>query len=198
MAVVQGLFRKEGVFLRTPKEDERNRMLSALWSARTESLLALLLWGSGVAILTSDVGNWFLVMLLAWQGVVYASALFMAWSNARTKLPPELERRRRTEWLREGRGLRWAFYAGAAAALVALGIMATIVTIGGSNPGTHVRNPFSLPQKAAGPTSPIGSLVTGGGASPSPTATPLPTASPTISPTPTASPSPSASASPTP
>jgi cellulose synthase/poly-beta-1,6-N-acetylglucosamine synthase-like glycosyltransferase len=200
MAVVQGLLRKEGVFMRTPKENEHSRMLSALWSARTETILALLLWGSGVAVVLGHIGNWFLVLLLAWQGVVYASAPFMAWLNARTKLSPELERRRRTEWLREGRGLRWAFFAGAAAALVALGIMATIVTVGGSNPGTNVRNPFSLPQRATAQTSPIGSLVRGGGATPTPTATPLPTATPTISPspTPTVSPSPTASASPTP
>src|SRR6185295_1489906 len=45
IACVQGLTRKEGVFLRTPKAEQRNRLLAALWSARTETLWALLLWG---------------------------------------------------------------------------------------------------------------------------------------------------------
>ena len=195
MAVVQGLIRKEGVFMRTPKESEHSRMRSALWSARTETVLALLLWGAGLAVLSRHIGTWFLLLLLAWQGVVYASAPFMAWLNARTKLSPELERRRRTEWLREGRGLRWAFYAGAVAGLVGLGIMAAVVTFGGSHPGTNVQNPFSLPQQPATSPGAIPSPPT-----PSPTLAPSPTLSPTVVPTPTVSPSPSptATTSPTP
>ena len=66
------------------------------------------MWGSGIVVILKGVGTWFLLTLLGWQGFVYASAPYMAWMNARTQLSPELERRRATEWLREGRGLRLA------------------------------------------------------------------------------------------
>ena len=40
-ASIQGLFRKEGAFLRTPKVEDRKGVLTAVWTARTESLIAL-------------------------------------------------------------------------------------------------------------------------------------------------------------
>src|SRR5207244_9423009 len=39
IACVQGLIRRRGVFLRTPKSGERRSLASALWAARTETLL---------------------------------------------------------------------------------------------------------------------------------------------------------------
>ena len=201
VATVQGLILRQGVFMRTPKSSEHSRRLSALWSARTESLVAAAVWGSGIVVILKGVGTWFLLTLLGWQGFVYASAPYMAWMNARTQLSPELERRRATEWLREGRGLRLAFLAGAAAGLVALAVMATVVTFGGSHPGTNVRNPFALP-KQTGSTSPIGSVIGGGSSSPAPvtpgsaTVIPSVTATPTLSPTPTPTASPTTSPTP--
>src|SRR5207248_5186607 len=45
IACVQGLFRRQGVFLRTPKSGERRDALSALWTARTETAMSAALWG---------------------------------------------------------------------------------------------------------------------------------------------------------
>ena len=98
--------------------------------------------------------------------------------------------------LREGRGLRLAFLAGAAAGLVALAVMATVVTFGGSHPGTNVRNPFALP-KQTGSTSPIGSVIGGGSSSPAPVTSGSATVIPSVTPTPTLSPTPTPTASPT-
>ena len=47
LACLQGLIRSEGVFLRTPKSAEQHGLLSAMWAARTETVLACGLWGAG-------------------------------------------------------------------------------------------------------------------------------------------------------
>src|SRR5436190_10601771 len=54
IACVQGLLRRGGVFMRTPKSAERRDPLSAMWTARIETLLAGLLWGG--AVLTAARG----------------------------------------------------------------------------------------------------------------------------------------------
>jgi hypothetical protein len=59
-----------------------------------------------------------LLGLLVWQGTVYASAPFMAWMSLHTRLSAQLERRRRTERLRE-RAAQVGPYVGAAAGLAA-------------------------------------------------------------------------------
>lgn len=49
-----------------------------MWTARTESLIALPLRGAGAAVAMSGLGNPLLVALFAWQGAVYASSPDMA------------------------------------------------------------------------------------------------------------------------
>ena len=217
---IQGLVRSDMVFMRTPKTSEDPRAIDALRMAKPETFVALLLWAAGVAAALTGEATPFLVGLFAWQGTVYATALYMSWLNVRGKLSPELERRRRSERLRDRRGVRVAFALGSAGALVAATILAGVLYLGGSNPGTP-ENPFVVPESSndgpfsglidsteTGPTGPTGSTATGptgstatgptGSTATGPTATgPTGTSSPTAT---TASPpaTTSTSASPTP
>lgn len=189
LACIQGLIRGKGVFLRTPKVSEKRTVWSAFWSARSETLLAGLLWGAGVALAVRGKGTPFVLALFGWQGAVYATAPYMSWLNTRAELPEDLERRRLSEIMRERVGPRLAFVTGSVAAAVAGAILAVILIFGGSNPGKP-KDPFSVPREAGG-QGPLEDLIEGG-------IEPTPSPSPTDSPSPTSSPSPTESPSPTP
>jgi cellulose synthase/poly-beta-1,6-N-acetylglucosamine synthase-like glycosyltransferase len=137
MASLQALIRSKMVFMRTPKEEERQSLWTALRDAKTETTLAVLLWGSGIAVALSGNVTPFLVVLFAWQGTVYGSALLMSWLNVRTKLTPELERRRRTEILRERAAALFPYYAGAGVALLGVALTGALLLLGGQQPGSQ-------------------------------------------------------------
>jgi hypothetical protein len=145
ISCVQGLTRRRGYFLRTPKAEDSNRLLAALWSARTETLWAVALWALAIAVVLRGRSTPFLLALLAWQGAVYASAPFMSWLNQHTELSAQLERRRRTEGQRERANLIAPIGAGLVGA-GATAAVAAIVALGGSNPGEPA-NPFALPRE---------------------------------------------------
>ena len=210
LACIQGLFRKETAFLRTPKTDERGTVLQALWAARTELFLALLLWGSGIAAAATGRAIPFLVGLFAWQGTVYASAPFMSVLNVRSELTPELERRRRSEAARERGMQRVAYLTGATAAIVALAFFASTLVVGELNPGKG-GEPLRIPQREPGSVGPAQALIGGDIESlvpdnqptttpsvllPTPTVSPQPSPTSRVSPQP--SPSPTVPASPSP
>jgi glycosyltransferase involved in cell wall biosynthesis len=144
---IQGLVRSNMVFMRTPKTSEDPRAIDAIRMAKPETFLALLLWAAGIAAALTGKATAFLIGLFAWQGSVYAMSLYMSWLNVRGKLSPELERRRRTERLRDRRGARLAFALGSAGAMVAATILAAVLYLGGSNPGTP-ENPFVVPESS--------------------------------------------------
>jgi hypothetical protein len=182
IACVQGLTRSEGVFLRTPKVEENHRLWAALWTTRAETFWTLALWSAAVFAVVYDQARPFVVALFVWQGIVYASAPYMSWLNQHTELSAQLERRRRTESLRERvRSIPvWSVGAlGMAAAGVAI---AVLIGFGGSNPG-EPRDPFSLPDAAASDQGPLTDVVSNSGDD-TPSSTTLPT-------TPTTSGSPS-------
>jgi hypothetical protein len=198
LACAQGLVRRRGVFLRTPKSAEKRDPLSALWTTRAETLIALTLWGAGVATALTSVATPLLLALFVWQGAVYATAPWMSLLSTRTALSPELERRRATESMRDRFGRVAPYLAGAAATVAVVLALGALIGVGGSNPGPRAQNPFVLPTKHERSTHP---RVVAPSVVPSATTslTPVPTtASPTPSPTPTASPTPSPTASPTP
>jgi hypothetical protein len=168
---VQGLVRREGVFLRTPKASEDGRALDALAATRSETALAAGMWGSAVALLVAGVAGPLLVVLLVWQGVLYASAPFMAWLNLHTKLSAQLERRRRTELLRERVARAAPYAAGAAAGAVATGVVVALFLAGGSQPAPEGPSQFTLPPRAEGAGSPL-RAVPGVGGSESTTSAP--------------------------
>jgi len=197
LACVQGLLRSEGVFLRTPKTADRRGVLSALWAARSETVLACGLWAAGALVAFRGKATPFLLALFAWQGAVYASAPYMLWLNQRATLPEELERRRRSESMRERLADHWRFYVGAAAGLVVAVALGAVLLLGGSHPG-HPRNPFTVPRRAAGDRGPLGNLIKGGPVVPNPTSYPSTSSSPSPSASPSATPSSSPSSSPSP
>ena len=199
LACLQALFRKEGVFLRTPKSADDPSFGSAVWAARSETALALSLWGAGAAVAVLHLATPFLLALFAWQGVVYGSSTYMSVLNHRMKLPEDLERRRQTERRRERLSQRLPYYAGGAASLAAVAAVSAVILFGGTHPGTP-EDPFTVPRSASSGEGPIAGLLAPPTRS-TPTATVAPslspTASPTVSPSPTASPSPTPSPSPT-
>lgn len=183
LACLRGLTRGEGTFLRTPKEGERRRLLAALWSARTETLFALALWSAGVVLVVRDRATVLLVVVFAWQGLVYASAPFMSWLNQHTELSAQLERRRRTEQARDRIAIARPVLAGTVAGALGAAALALIVTAGGSNPG-EPRDPFAAPPRSEDDPGPIASLLDAGDlAEPEPasTTTTEPTADSTTS-----------------
>jgi len=204
LACAQGLFRREGVFLRTPKEGDRANVLTALRTTRTETLLASVLWATGVWLLVTHRAGPIVAALFLWQGAVYACAPYMAWLNQHTELSAQLERRRRSEWMRERVSRAAPAVAlGAAIGLLVTTIVALAIVLGASSSTTGSQQAFSLPHSSGAPVSPIGALLqpapsaagTPATAPISPTGSPSSTAS---SVTPTASPSSSPSSVPSP
>jgi hypothetical protein len=221
LACLNGLIRREGVFLRTPKQSERPSVLAAVWAARTETALACVLWAAGAALVISRHAGPLLVLLFAWQGAVYATAPFMAWMNQHTELSAQLERRRRSEYLRE----RAARVAPAAALVSGVGVLtggviAVAIVLAGTtsppttDPATRAGSGSGSPvQTSTASGGPSGGTVTpsadatvtpsSGPSSPSatqtPTSTPSPTGSlsPSSTPSATSTPSPTTSPSPT-
>jgi Glycosyltransferase like family 2 len=163
-ACAQGLVRSRGVFLRTPKQAEGGRLANALWAARAETLLAVALWGAAGLLAGWRHPGPLLLGLLVWQGAVYACAPFMAWMSLHTRLSAQLERRRRSERLRE-RASQVGPYVGVTAGLVAAaaaGVLAALVLAGGSQPVARQPSPFALPTvgRASTPTATTRSTTT--------------------------------------
>jgi glycosyltransferase involved in cell wall biosynthesis len=160
LACVRGLTRREGTFLRTPKEGSRNRLIRALWSARAESALALVLWAAGLLLVLRGRASPFLVAIFAWQGTVYAAAPFMSWLNQHTELSAQMERRRRTEAMRERIGIGHPALAGSLVGLASAVALEIVVSTGGSHPGTP-HYPFAAPKRAPGDNGLISNVIEG-------------------------------------
>ena len=77
---------------------------------------------------------------------MYATAPLMAILSTRTQLTPELERRRRTEAMRDRLAMAVPYLAGAAAAAVVVLVIGGLVGLGGSHPGAtrRVETPSSV------------------------------------------------------
>jgi cellulose synthase/poly-beta-1,6-N-acetylglucosamine synthase-like glycosyltransferase len=165
LACLRGLTRREGTFLRTPKEGSRSRLLSALWSARAEAVLALVLWSAGVVLVLRGRASPFLVIIFAWQGVVYAAGPFMSWLNQHTELSAQLERRRRTEAMRERIGIGRPVLAGSLVGAAAAVALAVVIATGGSHPG-QPQDPFASPGRGEGDKGVLTNLIEGNPALP--------------------------------
>ncbi|HEX3841269.1 MAG TPA: glycosyltransferase [Acidimicrobiales bacterium] len=149
LACAQGLLRREGVFLRTPKTESHDKLSAAFLAARSETIIFLLLWGSAVALGVVSHPTALLLGLLAWQGVVYAAAPLTSWLAQRTQLTPELERRRRSETNRER--LVAAIRPVAVGSLVLGGaaacVFVAVISLGSTKAG-HPSNPFAVQQRS--------------------------------------------------
>jgi cellulose synthase/poly-beta-1,6-N-acetylglucosamine synthase-like glycosyltransferase len=149
LACIQGLLRREGVFLRTPKTESHDKLSAALLAARAETFLWLLLWGTAIALGIVGHPTALLLGLVTWQGVVYAAAPLTSWLAQRTQLTPELERRRRSE---ESRERLMSVLKPVAVGSIAVGGLAAVAAVallgfGATNPG-HPSNPFTVPQRS--------------------------------------------------
>src|SRR5262249_34258034 len=143
------------------------------------------------AVAVSGLGNPLLVALFAWQGTVYAASPYMAWLNQHTELSAQLERRRRSEWMRER--------IGRAAPMVALGTtlagvaIAAVLIYGGGHPGPNAKDPFDVGQATGGAAPVVAppAVSTSPSATVTPVSTVTPSATPSVSPSLSSTPSPS-------
>jgi hypothetical protein len=148
LACIQGLLRREGVFLRTPKDSGRHSLAYALRAARAETALCLILWTAAVLLGMLAHPTWLLVSLVAWQGLVYATAPYTSWLAQRTQLTPELERRRQSESARE-RLVAVLKPAAVGSVLTGSAVAAVLLLVfgfGATHPGKPT-NPFAVPQR---------------------------------------------------
>jgi cellulose synthase/poly-beta-1,6-N-acetylglucosamine synthase-like glycosyltransferase len=200
LACIQHLFKSESTFLRTPKEGKERTFLGALRAARTEAAFMVVLWGAPIALGVLHRGTWFVYTLFVWQGLVYASALFMSWLNVRGALTPELERRRQSETLRDRLAAKAPYYAAAA---TVIGIAAVVFALVGSQTQPR-RTPELLKPPSHAAIGPISFLTNKAKPSPTPSASPSATASatpfvPAATPAPaTAAPAPTVAPTPAP
>ena len=171
LACVQGLIRREGVFMRTPKSEDDRSLWAAIASARTELCLTAVMWGMAAALAVTTDATWLLVGLVSWQGFVYASAPTMSWLDEHEHLTPELELRRRTESRRERIAAlaRPVAIGSLGTALAGAAVFAIVLALGVSHPG-RPNNPFSTPQAGPGDSGPFG-LVSNNGPAPTTTTT---------------------------
>ena len=135
-ASVQALFAREAVFLRTPKTHEGNAWTDAIRANWAECLLgALGMFAVGASLShTRGIGGPLLALLLAWPTLSFLAAPYNSLSAQQAALPPALEARRRSEYLRYGgRRLTYATggltLAGAAVAIVVALFAPTPATI---------------------------------------------------------------------
>ena len=127
LACIQGLARREGVFLRTPKNDRNQkvvrRMRDALWLARWEMVLAAGLFLCAGLLAASSSKHILLVVMIFVQGCVYLCAPVTAFWNVRAQVVPAAARARHfaaQQARRSVRGRRSFVGAGVALAMVAL------------------------------------------------------------------------------
>ncbi|MBI3152811.1 MAG: glycosyltransferase [Chloroflexi bacterium] len=80
LACIQGLFRKKGVFLRTPKSRSPSRVLGALRVTQSESLIGLLFLVFGLAAFVVRPGfkTFWLGLLLSWQASLFLAAPYFS------------------------------------------------------------------------------------------------------------------------
>ncbi len=124
LACIEGMARREGVFLRTSKTgSSHHRLRKALRLTRWETALAVALYTSAGLLAASSHPPLLLVFIIALQGSVYACGPIASLWNLRAQLVPAPEYRRRYEEqrLRQARRAKPSFKAaGFAAALVAV------------------------------------------------------------------------------
>ena len=152
LACAQGLSRREGAFLRTPKFGERESLLEALQAARAETVLAALLT-SAAGIAAIDIGGLdgaFMSVLAAWGAIVFSSALPTALAAGRYRPDsPTLQDRRRLERHRRDQLLRPSRLSVATAVAAAmLAIVVPGVALGPDGGGLRATLPFTDTDRA--------------------------------------------------
>ncbi|HEY3736365.1 MAG TPA: glycosyltransferase family 2 protein [Jatrophihabitans sp.] len=166
-ASVAGLFAKQAVFMRTPKTFDHAGWRQVFRANRGESVLAALgLLGFAVALAhVATLSGVLLAVLLIVPTLGYASAPLNSLAAQRAALPPELSRRRRTEFLRAGTVAKGAIgfsglaVAGASAAVI-------LALVGSSDQPQHLPKIVAAPPpRRSHSPSPAGSSTSPGSSS---------------------------------
>jgi hypothetical protein len=130
IACVEGMARREGVFLRTSKTgSSRHRLRAAFRLSRWEALLAVALFVSAGLLSARAHPPIILIIIIAIQGLVYGCAPMAALWNLRAQLTTAAEYRRRHEeqLLRQAANDRVPFRVARPAAAV---LLAAVVGVG--------------------------------------------------------------------
>jgi cellulose synthase/poly-beta-1,6-N-acetylglucosamine synthase-like glycosyltransferase len=101
LACIEGMARRDGVFLRTSKSAGRRRILGALRLTRVETIMAVGLYTCVGLLAGIRHGPWLLVFIIFAQGTVYLCGPIAAVWNLWAQGVPEAERRRRFERRRQ-------------------------------------------------------------------------------------------------
>ena len=201
-ASAQGLFARQAVFLRTPKTFDRTGWWQVVRTNWGESLLAVLgLAGiAGGLYRTDTLSGPLLAGLLVVPTFGYAAAPLNSLAAQRAALPPELQRRRRTESLRDHALVRGAVAGGAGVTIAAAAVIALLLVpstgtvhpphlVGPRHPhnSTPTPTPSGSPTTSAPSSGPGGTpTTTGGSSSPSTAPTSAPSGSTSAPASPTA------------
>jgi hypothetical protein len=94
LGCIEGVARRDGVFLRTSKSGGRHTTVAALRLARVETLLAAALYVSAGLLAGLRHRPWLLIFLVAVQATVYLCAPIAAVWNLRAQAVPDQQRRR--------------------------------------------------------------------------------------------------------
>jgi cellulose synthase/poly-beta-1,6-N-acetylglucosamine synthase-like glycosyltransferase len=142
LACMEGLTRRDGVFLRTLKTGgSRQRLRTALRLSRVETLLTIALFTSAGLLAASAHPPWLLIVIVVVQGTVYSCAPIASLWNQRAQRLPALTYRQRFEQrrLREARRGRPRIRVLGPAAAVLLAVGAGGVTGAFVAPSTLLR-----------------------------------------------------------
>ena len=154
LACVQGMARREGVFLRTPKNDRNQkvvrRMRDALWLARWEMALAAGLFVCAGLMAASSSKHILLVVMIFVQGCVYLCAPVTAFWNVRAQMVPAAARARQFAAHQEHRTVRGRrSFVGAGLALAMVALLGAVVAASVTAPGELLAGGTALRVKTA-------------------------------------------------
>jgi cellulose synthase/poly-beta-1,6-N-acetylglucosamine synthase-like glycosyltransferase len=142
IACIQGLVQREGVFLRTPKNDRNQkvvqRMGDALWLARWEMVLVALLIVCAGLLAASHSAHILLIVVICLQACVFFCAPVAAFWNVRAQAVPAAERSRRFDAEELRRSLshrRRRSFVGAGVALAMVAVIGAVVLASVTAPG---------------------------------------------------------------
>jgi cellulose synthase/poly-beta-1,6-N-acetylglucosamine synthase-like glycosyltransferase len=205
-ASVQGLFTKQAAFLRTPKSTEETSWWQAFRANWAETTLAVL----GLAAMGAALTRWdtpsgpLLVGLLIVPTLGLAAAPLNSLAARRATLPPDLRRRRHTEWQRDRTLARGAAVSGVFAVFAAVAVLVALLSTPTTRPvqPPQVREPLQNRGPAASttpggtpPATPTSSTSPGPGSTAPPgSASTVPTGSVSATPPPASSTAPTSTA----
>ncbi len=177
LACIQGLIRKRGVFLRTPKSRGWSRAWSALRVTQWETLIGLLFLGFGMAafVVRPEFKTIWLGFLLAWQASLFLAAPYFSLLSVRALPAPDLRQPEidRGQAVAENSAAKWAW--GAFLVIVVVAWVAFQIPLPTQPPSYSQYQPVNVPPQALIGLNPSPTQLTPTSLSSTPTSeTPLP------------------------